>query len=123
MKAINDYLQAYAVARGISSDYAIAKDLGVTRQAVSKYRHDRAYPDFETAWRIADAIGCDPSEVMAAAELARAKRAHDSARASVWQSRLKQIAGGFLLVFCGFFWSAPASAAVPGAVGTDSAMY
>lgn len=123
MKDINDYLDAYAEACGVNSDYAIAKNLGVTKQSVSKYRNDRAYPDFDTAWRLADGIGCDASEIMVAAEIARAVRAHNVTLVRVWQKRLAQIAGAFLLVFCGFFWSQPAAASTPQAVSEARTMY
>ncbi len=116
MKTINDYVDAYARSKSLTSDYSIAKNLGLTRQAVSKYRHDRAFPDTGTAWLMADAIGCDPLEIITAAEVARAKRAHDATRTQLWESRLRQMGAAMLLIVVGFLGSAtPVQAATLGA--------
>jgi len=123
MKKISDYLDAARTAQNLPSDYALANYLGLTKQAVSRYRNNKGAFDLDVAWRVADAIGCDPAEVVAACEFQRANCAHDVARAKLWQSRLQQFAGALVLVFCGFFGSQPAAASAPGAASEARTMY
>lgn len=99
MKTINDYLDAYAAAVGVGSDYAIAKKLSLTRQAVSRYRNEAGSPCIDTCWQIADAIGERPEAVIAAAEIQRASCANDSARAQLWRARLSSVSAGAVTLF------------------------
>lgn len=124
MQTFPDYLAALQKAQNISSDYALAKYLGVTRQTVSAYRCRNVAVSIDTAWKIADGLGIDPSQVMAAAELTRAERAHDPERVKVWTARLRQISAACLVVFLGFFHAGDASAAPdPAANAPDSVYY
>lgn len=103
MKTISDYLDAYARARGISSDYAIARELNLTRQAVSRYRRNVGTPDLDVLWKIADTTGADLSELIATAEMERANRAHDDARARLWSQRLRDLSAALCVVSIGVF--------------------
>ena len=91
MKTISDYLAEYAVATGCGSDYALAKKLSISKQAISKYRHGTNAPGVDTCWRIADTLGIDPAAVIAAAQVESAKCTHDTARLAVWRARLSSL--------------------------------
>lgn len=111
MKTLNEYVTELRQRQHLTSDYALAAYLGLTRQAVSKWKRLGLIADTPTAWRIAEGIGVDPAEVIAAAELARAERDHDDTRAKLWTQRLRQISAACLVVFLGFFHAGDASAA------------
>ena len=51
-----EYLEAFRLAVGIESDYATAKHLEVTRQAVSKWRTGREVPGPMQCFKIAEAL-------------------------------------------------------------------
>lgn len=124
MKTISEYVDAYAKARNLTSDYQVAKDLSLTRSAVSRYRNNKGAFDIDVAWRIADACGIDPAEVIAACEIQRAQLAHDSTRAKIWTHRLGQISAAVVLLFAGFFHAGDASAAhSPAAEGQSNVYY
>lgn len=111
MKEISDYLDEYAAARKLknATSYAIAKDLGITKQAVSRYRNGHGSPDADISWRIAEAIGCQPQEILAAGEISRAERAHDPARAATWRHRLQSVSASFIgVLLLGLLAAAPA---------------
>lgn len=91
MKTISDYLAEYAAATGCGSDYALAKKLSISKQAISKYRHGTNAPGVDTCWRIADTLGIDPAAVIAAAQVESAKCTHDTARLAVWRARLSSL--------------------------------
>jgi transcriptional regulator with XRE-family HTH domain len=83
MKTTRDYLDAIKVKLDIPSDYATAKALGVTRAAVSRWRLCKATPDDLTCAKIAEILGIEPIEVIAAINFERSTDEH--ARA-VWES-------------------------------------
>jgi transcriptional regulator with XRE-family HTH domain len=74
-----NYLDAVKKRLGISSDYALAKALGISQQAVSNYRAGRSKMDDDVALTIAELLGINPLAVIAAANAERAKT--DEARA------------------------------------------
>lgn len=70
MKTI-DYCRALKKQLGISSDYELAKRLGVTRQSVSNYVNGLRAFDTTTAAKVAELLELDPITVIADAELER----------------------------------------------------
>lgn len=70
MKTINEYLDQIETKTG--SDYAIAKKIGVSKQAISIIRKTGHVKE-ETAIKIADALKIDRSEVVLAAMIARSE--------------------------------------------------
>lgn len=112
MKTISDYLNDYRAAKGIPSDYALARELGLTKQAISRYRHNAGAPDNDVCWRIAEGAGADYSAVVATAELARAQRTHDTGREKVWLERLQHVSASFSLAFVLLAASLPAVSGV-----------
>lgn len=90
MKSSNDYLDEMQKTLGLSSDYALAKALGVARSTVSRYRSGRPL-DLECAWIIAEALNIDPSEIIAVAEIERAERSQDPEKAATWKARFQAV--------------------------------
>ncbi|WP_423197158.1 HTH cro/C1-type domain-containing protein [Cupriavidus sp. H19C3] len=92
MKTTLEYVDAVKVRLDLPSDYAIAKALCVSRQAVSQYRQGKAAFDDLTAVRVAEILGLNPMEVIAAANRERAKS--DDAR-RVWTGLFDRFAVNF----------------------------
>lgn len=82
MKTTVQYLDAVKRKLNLPSDYAAAKSLGITRAAVSKYRVGISGFDDLTAVRVAEILGLDPMEVIAASN---AERSKDAAARAVWE--------------------------------------
>lgn len=123
MKTLTEYVTDLRQRQNLPSDYALAAYLGLSRQAVSKWKTRGIIADPATAWRIAEGIDADPAEVIAAAELARAERDHDYTRAKLWSDRLRQISAAVLVVFLGFFHAGDASAAPAPSADQQSNVY
>lgn len=92
MKTTLEYVDAVKIRLDLPSDYAIAKALGVSRQAVSQYRQGKASFDDLTAVRVAEILGLNPMEVIAAANRERAK-SEDARR--VWSGLFDRFAANF----------------------------
>ncbi|MFJ1251923.1 DUF3693 domain-containing protein [Cupriavidus sp. CuC1] len=73
MKTTLEFLDAVSRKLGGASDYAIAKQLGITRSSVSKYRNGHAGFDDETALKVARLLDIDPAAVATAAHAERTK--------------------------------------------------
>lgn len=95
-----EMLQAYKEAKGLDSDNAAAKDLGLTRQAISMIKQGGGF-GIETAWKVSETVGLDLAEVIATCELARAERSQKSEQATVWKQRLKRVSHSPLTAFFG----------------------
>lgn len=65
------YLDAVKRKLGVSSDYALAVHLQITRFGVSKLRRGRVAMSATTAARVAELLELDPLKVIADAELER----------------------------------------------------
>lgn len=64
MKA-GQWIDRVKEAKGFPSDYAAAKHLGITRNAISNYRSGaRNTLDEETALKVAQALGVDPAGII-----------------------------------------------------------
>ena len=75
-----DLFEAAKAAAGCQSDYAFSQKLGISRQAVSKWRKGGTFDDAHAAV-IAELLGKEPGEVMA---LCQAERAKDEPSRSRW---------------------------------------
>jgi predicted transcriptional regulator len=111
VKTTVQYLDAVRKRLDLPSDYAAAKSLGVTRAAVSKYRLGLSTFDDTTSVRVAEILGIDAMEVIAASNFERAK--DDSVRA-LWRGLWGKAAGTIAtsLIVC----AVGASAVVPSPV-------
>lgn len=74
-----EYLEAVKRRLGITSDYALAARLGVTRSAVSKFQKGAVFGD-DVALTVAEILGVEPIVVIAAANAERAKTPEQKAR-------------------------------------------
>lgn len=94
MKSTEQYLGEVKDRLELPSDYAIAKALGVTRAAVSRYRMGHSMPDDLVCARIAEILCIEPMEVIAATNYQRSKT--DEAR-TLWESIWGKAAGAIAL--------------------------
>lgn len=76
-----ELIAAVKAAQGITSDYRLARFLGVTDQTVGNWQHGRRRPDDETAIRLAGLAGLDPDAVLVALY---EERATDEASRAAW---------------------------------------
>ena len=99
-KTTIDFLEAIKQRHGVSSDYAVSKLLGVTRQSVSHYR--RGVNGFEdlVALRVAELLELDPLAVIAARNAERAKRMDVR---KIWEGVARKAFGAAIgLILAGF---------------------
>lgn len=75
-----EYLQAVKTRLDITSDYALAARLGITRSAVSKLQQGGVSFSDDVALTIADILNVHPLQVIAAANAERAKTPEQRAR-------------------------------------------
>lgn len=91
MKNTIQFLDAVMSRYALPSDYAMAKVLGITRSAVSRYRnHPEATFDDATALKIAAALETDPGYVFACMAAQRAKV--EQVR-RIWEELAKKLGG------------------------------
>jgi len=75
-----DLLDAAKVAAGCTSDYQLAKRMGLTVQTISTWRRGKSTFDDTNAAKIAAILGREPGEVMALCAAERAKEPDNRAR-------------------------------------------
>jgi plasmid maintenance system antidote protein VapI len=86
-----DLMDAVKDAKGIHSDYALAKRLGVLPQTISNYRHGRTQMADEIAVAMAAMIDRAPAPILA--QLA-ADRAKSPEVARIWREAAKMLGRG-----------------------------
>ena len=92
-----EYLSAVKAKLGISTDYKLAKALGVSRQLASKYVLGKNVPGPLVAFRIAEILGDQPSAVIADLEAERAEKGGKEAEAHEWHEIARRLAASILL--------------------------
>lgn len=99
MQTTIEFLNAVKRAYGLTSDYQLAKKLGVSRQMVSEYMAGKRTLGEETAVKVAELLELDWAYVVACVQAERSKGT-DSRRA--WAARAKKLAPATaLLVLAG----------------------
>lgn len=78
---------------GLNSDYAIAKALGISRQAVSHYRTGKNQLDSNGVFIAAELLGMNHAEILSVLASIEAERARDDDTRATWQARLKKLGG------------------------------
>lgn len=91
-----DFLDQYKAARGIKSDYALAKFWDVKPQRISEYRTGRVSMGEERALEVAAVIGLDPGYVFACM---RAERSIEPGIRQIWERMALRFATAALLTF------------------------
>jgi transcriptional regulator with XRE-family HTH domain len=81
MKTISEYLDEAKEKHSIKSDAELARLLGGSRQSVSSWRAGTNKPDDYACIRLAELLGINPLEIIAAAN---AEREADPERAKWW---------------------------------------
>lgn len=84
-----EYIDAVKQRRGVTSDYALAKELGVAKQTISNYRKGKTHFDDAVCRRVAEILGMHPGLVML--DMQRERAQTPEAR-TVWQ----EVFEGFL---------------------------
>lgn len=80
-----DFLNAIQQRNGLPSDYALSKFLGITKQAVSNYRHGKSFLDTDQAMKVAELLEMPPGYVLASIEAERADRMKKGAAGTAWR--------------------------------------
>jgi transcriptional regulator with XRE-family HTH domain len=89
-----DYIRAIKEKHGYTSDYAVAKALGVTRQQISQWVNGKNVPSPLIACRIAYILSEQPAAVVADLERERAEKMGKDADVAEWTAVIKKIGGG-----------------------------
>ncbi|CAI8692867.1 MULTISPECIES: helix-turn-helix domain-containing protein [Burkholderia] len=92
MKTTGEWLDALKERLNLPSDYALAKELGVTRQAVSSWRNGHKTFTEEMCLQIAEKLDVSPFEVLATVKIEWIK---DADRRAVWTRALEKFSEGF----------------------------
>lgn len=87
---INELLDATKHAKSIKSDGELARMLGVSKQAVSRYYLGERAPDEFACLKIADATGMPLATVIATVKAASEK---DETRREAWENYMKRLGG------------------------------
>lgn len=83
-----EMLDAVKSRAGISSDYAAAQLLGVTRAQMSRYRNGKDYPGDDQAMKIADLLAIDAGFIVSCIHAERAST--DTTRA-LWEGIARRL--------------------------------
>ena len=84
MYKTNELLDMAKAKLEVSSDYALAKKLGITRGAVSNYRQGLNFLSNEVAYNIAKLLWLHPLTVVASVEYERAVKLGDKNMQKLW---------------------------------------
>jgi DNA-binding XRE family transcriptional regulator len=90
METTKTLLDAVKEAKGITSDYALAKTLELPKQRISGYYKGKEAPNEFVCLQIAKALGRSYEEVTA---IVRIEAEKDENRRQVWQEYYKNIGG------------------------------
>jgi hypothetical protein len=98
-----DFIDAVKRHREISSDYACAQALGLTRAQLSRYRNGRDFFGDETAVKVADMLGLDAGYVMACIHAERASNPEIKVRWEGVAARLQRAGLGVVVAVLAVF--------------------
>lgn len=98
MKTTIQYLDAIKKKLDLPSDYAVAKALGVSREAVSGLRNGKTSMGIETAIRAGEILQIDGHAIYAHSQIERAKKPEI---ADFWLSISEKFSASFLNLLLG----------------------
>lgn len=107
MDTTNTFLDRYKEALGLTSDYQLAQELGLSRQQISNYRTGRSFLSKEAALKIAPAIKVSAAYALTVTLIEKAVK-DDERRA--WLAVAKIARGIFALLAALTFVTAPSPA-------------
>lgn len=90
MQTAAQYLDAAKEKLQLQSDYALAKQLGLSRQTISNYRKNHRTFDNYTCIALSEITGIPALKIIADMELARET---DECRRGMWESYVKRLGG------------------------------
>lgn len=93
MKKTTELLDDIKSKHGLSSDYALAKFAGISKQAISNYRARKSFLDDEMAEKVARLLELSPAYVIACAH---AERAKSDPQRRIWESIADKFAVGIM---------------------------
>lgn len=97
MNTTQDYLDAVKAKTGATSDYQLAKIIGVRPQTISSLRVGRTHLGNENAIKVAEILDIDSGIVLSAVNAERAKNDQEKAAwASIWE-KLGGVAAGLIV--------------------------
>jgi len=94
MKTASDFLDDLKAARGLRSDYQLAKFLAWRQQRLTNYRQGATFDD-EAARQIADALALQPAYIAACMA---AQRAKSPELRKMWEKAAKVLAAAVVLL-------------------------
>lgn len=86
------YIDAVKKKLGIESDYAVAKALGISKQAVCRYTQGKGAFDDEIAIRVAEMLDIAPAKVLLDCHMERSKNPQVQA---VWFGLMEKFSASF----------------------------
>lgn len=98
MKTTIEYLDQVKAARGLPSDYALAKLLGLTHTSIIAYRNGRAALGVETSMKVGEILGIDGHAIYADGQIERAKNAEIS---DFWKTISEKFSESFKTLLSG----------------------
>lgn len=90
METIKSLLDQAKAARDVTTEYALAKELGLTKQQISEYYKGRVIPSEYACLQIAKALGRNYDQIQA---IVRIEAEKDEDRRQTWRDYLKSIGG------------------------------
>lgn len=121
MKTTIEWLEAIKAKTGATSDYKLAQALGVSRQAISKFRNYGDIFSDETCFKVASILEIDPILVFASVHAQKSKNEIVKANWKVIFERLGGVAAS--VVFATAFLSSPTPAKASEAQLQDNVYY
>ncbi len=82
-----EYLDMTKKKLGITSDYALSKEIGVSRSAISNYRSNKSNFDDFVCFQIAEILKKDPIEIIANMN---AEREQDDFKRDFWMEKVRE---------------------------------
>jgi len=92
----NKLLQRAKIKYGVTSDYALAQKMGLTRGAIYNYQKNISFFDTKTCVTLSHILACTPYEIIAHTELERAKKAANEKLINFWIDEIENMVGGTL---------------------------
>jgi plasmid maintenance system antidote protein VapI len=117
MRTTIEFLDALKAKLGVTSDYALAAKLGITRAAVSGYRTGRDYFGDEMAVTVGELLGINPAFVMTCAHAERAKAGKVK---NYWIAAAERMAAAVFLAVCIGLFIQPQQAVAQGFSTADN---
>ena len=102
-----DYISAIKKKHNVTSDYAVAKLIGITPQKMSGYATGDALPGTLNCMKIAEVLEVNPLQVLADIEIERAEKQGKEDVAREWSGVLERIGAALMTLLVGAVITGP----------------